>query len=134
MAAWTARYLLFAFGDNGATRLDALRRHPAARRLLRLLLRHRPDLRGSAAPPDLRAAAQGLIAFVTLGVGMFIGSWVQGASSMRSRLPGGGHAWDRIWLVPAAWRGAVLLLFAAFFRASDPAAARAHSRAMTSGT
>ena len=32
----------------------------------------------SKAPGDLRAAAQGFIAFVTLGVGMFIGSWLSG--------------------------------------------------------
>ena len=30
------------------------------------------------APQELRAAAQGFIAFVTLGVGMFIGSWLSG--------------------------------------------------------
>ena len=44
------------------------------------------------------------------------------------------HYLHRIWIVPAAMAGAVLLLFAAFFRASDRAAARAHSRAMTSAT
>ncbi len=53
MAAWTARYALFAYGNNADAGVDALRRHPAARHLLRLLLRHRPDLRrqqGAARP------------------------------------------------------------------------------------
>lgn len=30
------------------------------------------------APPALRAAAQGLITFITYGIGMFIGSWICG--------------------------------------------------------
>ena len=34
MAAWVARYVLFALGRHGARALDALRRHPAARHLL----------------------------------------------------------------------------------------------------
>ena len=48
MIAWTIRYVLFAYGDNGPLRVDALRRHHPARHLLRLLLRHRPDLRRQA--------------------------------------------------------------------------------------
>jgi hypothetical protein len=31
-------------------------------------------------------------------------------------LPGGGHDWQRIWLVPAVMAGAVLLLFALLFQ------------------
>jgi hypothetical protein len=67
----------------------------------------------------VRAAAQGLIAFVTLGLGMFIGSWVSGRIVDAFALPGGGHAWERIWIVPAASAGAVLVLFALFFRADE---------------
>ena len=84
------------------------------------------------APPDLRAAAQGLIAFVTLGVGMFIGSWASGRIVDAFALSGGGHAWDRIWIVPAAGAAVVLVLFALFFRSAeaDPAQA-AHLPAAT---
>ena len=72
------------------------------------------------APGDLRAAAQGFIAFVTLGVGMFIGSWASGRIvDAFSRGPGAGHAWDSIWMVPAAGAAAVMVLFALFFRAAD---------------
>ena len=134
MAAWAARYLLFAYGDNG----------PLVWMLYAGILIHGVCYDfffvtgqiyvDQKAPPDLRAAAQGLIAFVTLGLGMFIGSWVSGRIVDAFALPGGGHAWDRIWIVPAAMAGAVLLLFAAFFRASDRAAARTHGRAMTSAT
>ena len=73
------------------------------------------------APADLRAAAQGLIAFVTLGVGMFIGSLISGrvvdAFLIAAEPPG--HAWDRIWLVPAAGALVVLVLFALFFRSRE---------------
>ncbi len=70
------------------------------------------------APADLRAAAQGFIAFVTLGVGMFIGSWLSGLVVDRfssADASGVQHAWRSIWLVPAAGAAAVLLLFALFF-------------------
>ena len=73
-----------------------------------------------------------LAIFVTLGLGMFIGSWVSGRIVDAFALPGGGHAWERIWIMPAAMAGAVLLLFAAFFRAAGTAHAPAHSRAVTS--
>jgi hypothetical protein len=78
------------------------------------------------APGDLRAAAQGLIAFVTLGVGMFIGSWASGRVVDAFRLTDG-HAWDRIWLVPAAGAGMVLVLFALLFRSEEASRAAAGS-------
>ena len=120
MAAWTARYVLFAYGNNG----------PLVWMLYSGILLHGicydfffvtgQIYVDRQAPPEVRAAAQGLIAFVTLGVGMFIGSWVSGRVVDAFVLGGGaGHAWDRIWMVPAAGAAAVLVLFALFFRAED---------------
>jgi nucleoside transporter len=134
MAAWTARYLLFAYGDNG----------PLVWMLYAGILLHGicydfffvtgQIYVDRKAPPDLRAAAQGLIAFVTLGVGMFIGSWVSGRIVDAFALQGGGHAWERIWMVPAASAGTVLILFALFFRSVEAGAERAHGRAVASET
>jgi hypothetical protein len=73
----------------------------------------------------IRAAAQGLIAFVTLGVGLFIGSWVSGkvvdayAISNASGITG--HDWRSIWIVPAAGATIILAIFALLFR-PQPAA------------
>jgi MFS family permease len=73
------------------------------------------------APADLRAAAQGLIAFVTLGVGMFVGSLVSGrvVDAFVITVEPPVHAWALIWLVPAAGAVAVLVLFALFFRLGE---------------
>jgi nucleoside transporter len=123
MAAWAARYLLFAWGDN-----DALVWMLYAGILLHGICYDFFFVTGQIyvdqkAPADLRAAAQGLIAFVTLGVGMFIGSYVSGRTVDAFLTAEGVHAWDRIWLVPAVGAGVVLLLFALFFRGA-PAAPR----------
>jgi hypothetical protein len=53
---------------------------------------------------------------VTLGVGMFIGSYLSGLVANAYRVEGAvPHDWTALWLVPAAMAGAVLLLFAAAF-------------------
>ena len=127
MLAWALRYVLFAYGDPG----------PAVWMLYGGILLHGVcydfffvtgqiyvDTR---APKDLRAAAQGFIAFVTLGVGGFIGSWLSGRVVDAYAVAGDAtaHQWESIWLIPAAWAGLVLVLFAVFFthrEAPDPAA------------
>ena len=123
MAAWTTRYLLFAWGNNGGLvwmLYGGILLHGICYDFFFVTGQIYVDRK---APPDLRAAAQGLIAFLTLGVGMFIGSWLSGrvVDSFVITDSGGAvrHAWDRIWLVPAIGSGAVLLLFAALFRAAD---------------
>jgi nucleoside transporter len=121
MLAWTARYVLFAFGDAG----------PGVWMLYVGILLHGicydfffvtgQIYTDKKAPVAIRAAAQGFIAFVTLGVGMFIGSWLSGLI-VESYVTPGGHDWYRIWLMPAAMAMAVLVLFAIFFNyREDPA-------------
>jgi hypothetical protein len=120
MAAWTTRYVLFAYGDAGAQvwmLYGGILLHGICYDFFFVTGQIYVDRR---APADLRAAAQGLIAFVTLGVGMFIGSWASGRVVDAYSLTGGGHAWDRIWLVPAAGAAAVLVLFALLFRSAEP--------------
>jgi MFS family permease len=123
MAAWTTRYLLFAYGNNG----------PLVWMLYLGILLHGicydfffvtgQIYVDTKAPPDLRAAAQGFIAFVTLGVGMFIGSWVSGRIVDTYSGPAG-HDWKSIWIIPSAMAASVLVLFALFFRsAKEPSSA-----------
>ena len=118
MAAWAGRYLLFAAGDNAAmvwALYAGILLHGICYDFFFVTGQIYVDQR---APADLRAAAQGLIAFVTLGVGMFIGSLISGRVVDAFVIPGGtpAHIWDRIWLVPAAGAAVVLVLFALCFR------------------
>jgi nucleoside transporter len=117
MAAWAARYALFAAGDNGAQvwmLYAGILLHGVCYDFFFVTGQIYVDRK---APADLRAAAQGLIAFVTLGIGMFIGSWFSGrVVDHFSSAPAAIHSWDRIWLVPAWGALTVLLLFALFFR------------------
>ena len=71
-----------------------------------------------------RAAAQGFIAFVTLGVGMFIGSWLSGVvvdAFTVQTAAGVQHNWTQIWMMPAIGAGVILAIFAVLFRATDAA-------------
>jgi len=115
MAAWVSRYLLFAWGDNGAMvwmLYGGILLHGICYDFFFVTGQIYVD---EKAPPGLRAAAQGLIAFVTLGVGMFIGSLLSGFV-VDLYVAGDGHVWRQIWIVPAVWAAAVLVLFALFFR------------------
>jgi nucleoside transporter len=133
MAAWTARYLLFAYGDAG----------PGIWMLYLGILLHGVcydfffvtgqiyvDQRAGMA---IRAAAQGFIAFVTLGVGNFIGAWASGRIVERYSTIGTSgtvqHDWQAIWMVPAVGAFIVLLLFAVLFRPRVPSPQPAAMRA-----
>ena len=117
MAAWSIRYLFFAYGDTSSLvwmLYAGILLHGVCYDFFFVTGQIYVDER---APSDLRSAAQGLIAFVTLGVGMFIGSWASGRV-VDAYAAAGGHDWTPIWVIPAAGAFVVLLLFAALFR--DP--------------
>jgi nucleoside transporter len=120
MLAWTTRYLLFAWGDNGPLvwmLYVGILLHGICYDFFFVTGQIYVDKR---APADLRAAAQGFIAFVTLGAGMFIGAWLSGlvvAQRVIGTRPDGTptYDWSSIWMVPAAGAAVVLVLFALFF-------------------
>jgi nucleoside transporter len=123
MAAWTARYAFFALGDNSTLvwmLYAGILLHGICYDFFFVTGQIYVDAK---VPADLRAAAQGFITFVTLGVGMFIGSWLSGVVVDYFSAGSGGHDWRAIWLVPAGGAAAVLLLFGAFFQAGAAVAA-----------
>jgi len=115
MAAWTARYVLFAQGNASdlAWMLYAgILLHGICYDFFFVTGQIYVDQRADV---SIRGAAQGFIAFVTLGAGMFIGAWSSGAVVEAYTLPAGGHDWRMIWLIPAAAAAVIGILFFAFF-------------------
>jgi len=75
------------------------------------------------ATPDIRGAAQGFHAFVTLGAGMFVGTWLSGIVGEHYTYLESGkslHDWQSIWLVPAAMSVVLFFVFAALFKDTLP--------------
>jgi nucleoside transporter len=115
MIAWTVRYALFAMGDAGAGMwmlYVGILLHGICYDFFFVTGQIYVDKK---APPHLRGAAQGFIAFVTLGVGMFIGSLVFGPVVDAYTLSPTMHDWAKIWIVPAVAAFVVLILFAVMF-------------------
>ena len=68
-----------------------------------------------AAPDDVRSSAQGFIAFVTLGAGMFVGGILNGWWNSRQTVDGV-LDWPSVWYFPAGLAGIVLVIFFVTFR------------------
>jgi nucleoside transporter len=115
MLAWSARYLMFAFGNA----------HELAWLLLLGIALHGvcydfffvsgQIYTDSKAGAEHKAAAQGLITLATYGVGMLVGFSAAGLTA-DAHVVAGVHDWLAIWLYPAAFAAAVLLAFGAAFR------------------
>src|SRR6476660_967608 len=116
MAAWTLRYLLFAMGNTSSLMWMlylGLLLHGVCYDFFFVTGQIYVD---QTADLKIRAAAQGFIAFVTLGVGLYIGSWVSGKVVDAYAITGANgvvhHDWRSIWLVPAVGAAIILVVFA----------------------
>ncbi len=119
MIAWVGRYVLFAWGN--ATDLvwmlwGGILLHGICYDFFFVTGQIYIDRR---APQELRAATQGLITFLTYGVGMFLGAWLSGIVVDAYALPALGgvvrHEWRAIWTICAGCSALVLLFFLLVF-------------------
>src|SRR5258708_9789873 len=114
MLAWVLRYLAFGAGNTGSLEwllYAGIIMHGICYDFFFVTGQVYVDQK---APPALRAAAQGLITFITYGIGMFIGSWIcgrivdiYGKSAPPGRVL---HDWRSILMAPAL-ASPVLLVF-----------------------
>lgn len=121
MVAWAVRFGLFAWFD---TARDAhwmmylgIAVHGMCYDFIFVMGRMWVDKRASE---SIRGAAQGLHAFVTLGIGMFVGSWLSGEVGQYYTTTGADgavtHNWQMIWAIPAALSVVLSALFVVLFR------------------
>jgi nucleoside transporter len=134
MFAWVARYLMFGYGNSG----------PLAWMLYIGIILHGICYDfffvmgyiyvDQKAPAALRAAAQGLMTFLTYGIGMFVGSLICGRIVDMYAISGPGgavvHNWRNIWMVPAFGAAVVLVIFWLGFRREEATEARAPQSAL----
>jgi nucleoside transporter len=114
MFAWAARYVMFAFGrpELGMGMLYVgIFLHGICYDFFFVTGQIYVD---KQAGKEIRGAAQGFIAFVTLGLGGFIGAELSSRVDQWVTVDGA-RDWQSFWLLPAAGAAVVMVLFALFF-------------------
>jgi len=120
MLAWVMRYALFAYGNAGSgvwMLWLGILLHGICYDFFFVTGQIYIDRK---APAVLRSAAQGLISFLTYGLGLMTGSWISGLIVdhyvLQAPLAGRTYDWRSIWLVAAVTSAVVLVFFLLFFR------------------
>ncbi len=120
MLAWAVRYLLFAFGNSTSLVMMyyvGILLHGICYDFFFVTGQIYVDKK---APKEMQASAQGLIALITYGVGMVIGSRISGIVVEKYQVMQGaeitGHDWKTIWIIPAVMAFIVIVLFAILFK------------------
>lgn len=116
MFAWVIRYVLFAYGNNGDLffmLVTGIALHGICYDFFFVSGQIYTD---SKAGDKVKSAAQGLITLATYGIGMLVGFWVAGNIVDKNLIANGAHSWQDIWLFPAIFAIAVLVIFALFFK------------------
>ena len=119
LLAWSVRYMLLAYGNpyGGIWMFYvAILLHGICYDFFFMTGQLYTD---QEAPPNLRSAAQGLITFLTYGVGMLIGSLIAGRTVDYFTHTAGGvvtRNWQSFWISSSLSAFVILLLIAIFFR------------------
>ena len=116
MGAWAFRYFLFSIGDGDQyiyLIYFALLLHGLSYTFTFLAGQIYVD---EQVPPTIRNAAQGLVTFITMGFGPFIGALIAGTIVNHYDLGNGLHDWSKIWLFPAFFGAIAAIFFLVFFR------------------
>ncbi len=116
MAAWTLRYVLFAYGDGGELAFMLILGIVLHGICYDFFFVSGQIYTDSKAGEKYKSAAQGLITLATYGLGMLIGFWVTGLITDKYLLADGSHDWNSIWIFPAVFAAAVLVLVILFFK------------------
>jgi nucleoside transporter len=114
MAAWALRYVCFAYGNTGSLAWMlylGILLHGVCYDFFFVTGQIYVDQRADF---QVRAAAQGFLAFVTQGAGLLIGNSLSGRIVDAFATPTG-HAWPTIWLIPAGLAALILVVFAVLF-------------------
>ena len=121
IGAWAVRFGLFALFQQNASALwmlfTGILLHGMCYDFIFVMGRMYVDRHAGL---DIRAAAQGLHAIVTLGAGMFVGSWLSGIVAQRYT-EGATHNWQAIWLIPAAMAAVLVVVFGLLFKETQKA-------------
>ncbi len=116
MLAWGLRYVLFSYGDTGELFFMVLMGIILHGICYDFFFVSGQIYTDSKAGEKVKSAAQGLITLATYGLGMLIGFYVAGKITDANVLTEGGHAWGSIWIFPAIFAAAVLVIFALLFK------------------